>query len=151
MEVKDNGTIKFTSTGEYSNPSAQVVLGEHILCGMLIIPNENSIEYDGMKFYGMLQRSHIWLKEDKIFIENIYPDKENYDRLQTVVNILNQTINVIDIDESGPFHLYCPDNFSSREWVNQYNIARKNGCSPYLDRSQIDYGDGSVVLYGRNY
>lgn len=151
MEVEDNGNVKLSSTGEYSNPKAQVLLGEHPLCGMLIIPNENTIEVDGMKFFGMLQRSHIWLHGDKIFIENIYPDKDNYDRLRTIFNILNNTINVVDIDDCGPFYLENPRNFDSRKWVRDYDSARKDGCTPYLDRSKIDYKDGTITLYGRDY
>lgn len=151
MTVKDNGNITFSSTGQYSNPKAQVLLGEHPLCGMLIIPNENKIEVDGMEFYGMLQRSHIWLFEGKIFIENIYPDKDNWDRLKTITNILNQTVSVVDIEDCGPFHLEMPENFDSREWVELYNEARRNGHSPYLDRSEIDYDSGKIKLYGRDY
>lgn len=151
MTVGDNGSIKFTSTGQYSNPKAQVLLGEHPLCGMLIVPNENTLDVDGMRFYGMLQRSHIWLFKNEVFIENIYPDKDNWDRLVTITNILNKTISVVDIADEGPFCLENPENFNSREWIANYNQARKNGHTPYLDRSEINYNNGDIILYGRDY
>lgn len=151
VDINDNGTIKFSSSGEYSNPKAQVLLGEHPLCGMLVIPNENTIEVDGMKFFGMLQRSHIWLHEGEIFLENVYPDKENYDRLKTIVDILNETISVVDIELYGPFHLENPEGFDAKEWLESYGQATKDGHRPYLDRSEINYSSGNITLYGRDY
>lgn len=149
MTVKKNGNITFTRYGEYSNPKAQVLLGEHPLCGMLIIPNENSVEVAGMTFLGMLQRSHIWLHEDAIFLENIYPDKENRARLDTITTLLNNTVKTID--GNCLLRLENPTGFDAKEWASRYNEATDEGPAPYLDRSEISYTTGKIMLYGRDY
>lgn len=145
MEIYENGDIEFSTHGEYSNPIAQVKLGEHAMCGMLIIPNEHTVEVDGMTFFGMLQRSHIWLSKDAIFIENIYPDKHNRDRRDTITNILNSTIKTVLPRQT--IRIEVPEDFNSKEWVSEYNEACYEGNTPYLDNSSIDYDTGCVSIY----
>lgn len=145
MVLKDNGNILFSTKGEYSNPKAQVKLGEHVLCGMLIIPNENTVEVCGMKFYGMMQRSHIWLSEEGIFLENIYPDKGNRDRMETICNILNNKVKTFK--PKGRITLSMPDEFNAIQWADDYKLESDKGNYPYLDRCRIDTVTGKVDIF----
>lgn len=144
MEEMEDGSVSFSSLGSYSNPQAQVKIGEHPLCGMLIIPNYNEMNIFGMKFMGMLQRSHIWLNNSDIFIENIYPDKNNRDFKKTIETIISSIVPVYT--NSQTIDLVNPDDFDGSSWAGELSEIQDNGKRLYLDRVSIDYDDGVITI-----
>lgn len=137
MDILDNGKIEFSPEGEYSNPKAQVVLGAYPMCGMLMVPNGNTIKFDEMEFHGMLQRSHIWLDRDAIFMENLYPDKSNETLRASIISILDEKVQVRELESGEKKTIKTPKSFNAKKWAEEYEEARATGLNPYLDRSSI--------------
>lgn len=134
--------------GSYANPKGQIIIGSHIGAGMVIIKNGNEFEVDGMKLYGMLQRSHIWLSDLGLFVENIYPDKYNQKRIDEVNSILSAKVKVIEPSNWIKLE-YSSVSFDKDKWYEQYlNSVNRNG-KLYLDRSGIDNASGDVWINPR--
>lgn len=131
--------------GGYSSPEAQITLGSHLCSGMVIISNGNIIEIDGMKFHGMLQRSHMWLDEEGLFVENIYPDKYNAKRLQEITEILSKKANVISPSRWTRLK-YDNTKFDKTKWYNKIKSDVDSSRVIYLDRAAIQHGDGDVWI-----
>lgn len=133
------------TAGGYSCPEAQVTLGSHLCSGMVIISNGNNIEIDGMKFHGMLQRSHIWLDEEGIFVENIYPDKYNAKRLAEITDILSKKAKVISPSRWTRLR-YDNSKFDKTSWYSKIKSEVDRNRHIYLDRAAIQFGDGDVWI-----
>lgn len=131
--------------GGFSNPQAQISLGSHISSGMVLVSNGNSIEVGGMKFLGMLQRSHIWLYDEGLFIENIYPDKYNDKRIAEINAILSCKTKIVTPDK---WRRVTVENssFKQKEWFEDFNKKIRNGRNIYLDRSAVDSRDGQIWI-----
>lgn len=131
--------------GGFSSPEAQFTLGSHLCSGMLVLPNGNTIEIDGMKMHGMAQRSHIWLDEEGVYIENVYPDKYNAKRLKEISDIISKKASVLTI--SGWRRLkYDESKFNKTEWYNKIASNVERTRQIYLDRSAIQHADGTVWI-----
>lgn len=135
MEILNDSSVKISPLGGYANPMAQMKLGEHALCGMLIVPNHNELDVFGMKFFGMLQRSHIWLRDNSIFIENIYPDKHSQEIRDTINRVINPFVSVYEPDNDET--LDNPSEFNGRQWASEFFECEDLGNSVYLDRVRI--------------
>ena len=133
------------SAGGYSSPEAQFTLGSHLCSGMLVLPNGNTIEIDGMKLHGMAQRSHVWLDEDGVYIENVYPDKYNAKRLQEISDIISKKANVLTISSWRKVR-YDESKFDKSEWYRKIKAEVDMTTNIYLDRSAIKYNDGAVWI-----
>lgn len=131
--------------GGYSSPEGQVTLGSHLCSGMLVLPNGNFIEIDGMKLHGMAQRSHIWLDEEGIFIENVYPDKYNVKRLQEITGILSNKAAVMTPSRWSKLK-YDESKFDKVQWYNRLKSEVDDSRHMYLDRSGIDHRSGDVWI-----
>ena len=145
MTILSDNSVEISPLGSYANPIAQIKLGEHALCGMLIVPNDNELDVFGMKFLGMLQRSHIWLKEDSIFIENIYPDKHSREIRDTVTRVINPFVSVYEPSDTE--RLKNPPGFDSASWAAEFFDCEDKGNSVYLDKVRISKkGRISILL-----
>lgn len=142
---RDSECYEIYPAGGYSSPEAQVTLGSHLCSGMVIIGNGNLIEIDGMKFYGMLQRSHIWLDEEGIFVENIYPDKYNAKRLQEITDILSKKAKVVTLSRWTKLR-YDNSKFDKTTWYNKIKSEVDSTRVIYLDRAAIQHGNGDVWI-----
>ena len=143
---KTNGEeYEISAEGVYANPLGQIIIGSHVGAGMVIIKNGNAIEIDGMKLYGMLQRSHIWLSDSGLFVENIYPDKYNQKRIEEVNSILSAKFKIIEPSQWVKLEFSSSD-FNKNRWFAEYQNAVNNGRSLYLDRSAIDDSLGDIWI-----
>lgn len=133
------------SYGSYANPEGQVAIGSHIGSGMVIIKNSNEIEVDGMKFYGMLQRSHVWLSDLGLFVENIYPSKYNRKLIQEVNNILSAKTKIYEPSEWIKL-TFSVDDFNKEEWYKKFRNIIDNGRNMYFDRSGVNYKNGDIWI-----
>lgn len=146
-KIKDE-EYEIKAVGSYANPIGQITIGSHIGAGMVIIKNGNEFEVDGMKLYGMLQRSHIWLSDSGLFVENIYPDKYNQKRIDEVNSILSAKVKVIEPDRWVKLE-FSSDTFNKDRWFEKYLNAVNNGDRLYLDRSGIDSDLGDIWINPR--
>lgn len=133
------------TAGGFSNPEAQVVLGSHISSGMVMVSNGNTMEIDGMKFHGMLQRSHTWLFDEGMFVENIYPDKYNEKRIAEINGILGSKVKIVNPDRWMKVSVENSD-FDQSKWFNDFKAKIRRGRSIYLDRSAVDERDGQIWI-----
>lgn len=131
--------------GLYANPDAQMMLGAHISSGMVIVKNDKTIEVDGMVFYGMLQRSHMWLYDEGIFVENIYPDKYNFKRIEEINGILGAKVNVVQPSDWTKVTIANSD-FNKAEWYADFKKFIDKGKHIYLDRSAVDEDNGDIWI-----
>ena len=136
------------AVGGFANPKAQIIIGSHITAGMVIIKNDNEIEIDGMKLYGMLQRSHIWLSDYGVFLENMYPDRYNQQRIEEVNSKLSDKINIVNPEQWMKL-TWSDFEFNTRQWFGQYEDAMYNNNELYLDRSAIDSSSGDIWINPR--
>lgn len=147
---RNDDSYEISAYGGFSNPRAQVTLGSHLCSGMVMISNGNVIEVDGMKFFGMLQRSHIWLDCEGIFIENIYPDKYNEKRIEEITEILSQKAKVISPSRWKKVSINETDleqiEFDSQKWFDTMKSNVSNGRPIYLDRSAINHDNGEIWI-----
>lgn len=147
MEKKEDGSLEFEPKGSYSNPKAQVKIGEHILAGMMFVPNGKTIKRNGMEFYGMKYRSHVWLntEDNYIYLENIYPEKDSNTLRRTITNILNEKIKADN--PPNQITLKTPKWFNNKRWAAEYKSVKSLGHSPYLDKCTISDTTGTVKIY----
>lgn len=131
--------------GGYSSPEAQFTLGSHLCSGMLVLPNGNTIEIDGMKMHGMAQRSHIWLDEEGVYIENVYPDKYNAKRLKEISDIISKKAKVISVSGWRRVN-YDESKFDKNAWYRKIKEEVDTTRVIYMDRSAIQHGDGDVWI-----
>ena len=132
MSILDDDSVEISPLGSYANPMAQIKLGEHALCGMIIVPNDNELDVFGMKFLGMLQRSHIWLRDDSIFIENIYPDKDSKEIRDTLTRVISPFVSVYTPPDTET--LVNPSEFDGSAWASEFFECEDKGKSVYLDK-----------------
>lgn len=144
MTILEDNSVEISPLGSYANPMAQIKLGEHALCGMLVVPNDNELDVFGMKFLGMLQRSHIWLREDSIFIENIYPDKHSKEIRDTVTRVINPFVSVYQPSDTEV--LENPSDFDSESWATEFFGCEDKGNSVYLDKVRIS-NEGVISIF----
>lgn len=147
MNKTQDGVLEFKPKGDYSNPKAQVKLGEHVLSGMVFVDNGKKVECNDVSFHGMKYRSHIWLniEEQYVYLENIYPEKGSVVLREAMSNILNNTINVKTPNTSTP--LQMPDFFDNEKWALEYKSVKALGNSPYLDKCRICDDSGMIKIY----
>lgn len=147
MSINEDGSLEFKAKGSYSNPKAQVKMGEHVLSGMMFVPNGKKMKVEDMMLYGMKYRSHIWLNTDEsyIYLENIYPEKSSSILRGTITSILNEKIKAKTPEEL--ITLKMPETFDGKQWVTEYIAAKQLGNSLYLDKCSIGNTTGTISIY----
>lgn len=140
-----DGSYDIRPKGMYSNPEAQVVLGSHISSGMIIMKNGNEIEVDGMKFFGMGQRSHTWVYDDGIFVENVYPAKYDRDKIAEINALLSKTVNVIEPSSWTKIE-FTDNTFNEKDWFDNLKSTLDNNREIYIDRAAINRANGDVYI-----
>lgn len=150
----NNGCYGISPRGMYANPEAQIALGSHISSGMIIMKNGNELEVDGMKFFGMGQRSHVWVYDDGIFVENMYPSKYKRDKIEEINGLLSKHINVVEPTRWTKIK-FSDDTFNKDQWFSELQRCIGRGKELYIDRGAIlrktkDVYIGPTFRYGNH-
>lgn len=145
VDKLSDDNYEISAYGGYANPEGQIAIGSHLGSGMVIIKNTNEIEVDGMKFYGMSQRSHVLLSDSGLFVENIYPSKYNTKLIQEINGILSAKVKIFEPNDWTKLN-FTYEGFNQEEWFKQLRESISNGRYLYFDRSGVNENNGEIWI-----
>jgi hypothetical protein len=140
---KDGTEYNVEARGCYSNPQGQVALGSIINTGMIYIPNGKTLEVNGFSFLGYKERSHVWIDENGLWIEKLYPCKDDR-RKKNMREICSKIFPIIkdeDVQEYEEFSI------QDTEGIKNYCNAVQQGYKIFLDRVAIDRNNDYKMVY----
>lgn len=155
MELKNN-TLFIEKKREFSSPNTLYEINSLLSKAIAFIPNGNTFEYKNNTFYGMIGRSHIYLKStNQIFCDKCYPN-EGFQFKHFLENVCS---NILFFDVESLNYYYEDKNLSNNDLYvvsdfQESRISNLKNCNIHLDGIGLFFENNRYCFFkekGDNY